>query len=74
MNITGEIMEIYEGQIFIDHLKKVGSSYMLLVNSDLLEYLGIEKNADGTPIKIRIKADKGKHGRFIGFGKAKDEG
>ncbi len=33
------------------------------------EYLEIERPKDGENIVVMIKADKGKHGKFLGFGK-----
>lgn len=65
-------MEIYNGFVWRDKLKKVGGSYVLFVSKDMLQYLGVtdeDKDPDLEEVKVVCKADKGKHGAFIGLGK-----
>ena len=58
--------KITEGQVWVQKLQRWGGSYAFIVDKDAREFLGLEKNKDGD-IEIEVKADKGKHGRFLAF-------
>ena len=66
--VLSGIMEYYDGFKFREKLRKKGESYYLLVSSDMIEYLGLETDKDGEYL-VACKADKGKWGNFLGFGK-----
>lgn len=54
------------GDVQTVQIRPIGNSTFLLITPDMREYLGItEKN------ELVLKFDKGKHGPFIGIGKAK---
>ncbi len=57
--------EYKEGNTHNEKFQKFGGSTYLLISPEMREYLSVEDNGE-----IVIKFDKGKHGRFIGIGKA----
>jgi hypothetical protein len=63
-------MILEEEQTWTERLRKSGGSWVLILTPEIREYLGIEVK-DEDEILIVLKADKGRHGRFIGFGKNK---
>ena len=64
-------MEIQEGMKWNEKAMKVGGSYVVLLTPEIRDYLGLSKDKDGD-IGLILKADKGKHGRFLGIGVDKD--
>ena len=64
-------MEIKEGMTWEEKAMKVGGSYVVLLTPEIREYLGVSKDKDGD-IELVLKADKGKHGHFLGIGVGKD--
>lgn len=66
----GSEMELIEGTIVKQKTTRVNGSDYFLINKELKEYLGIENGSD---VKLVIKLDKGKHGRFICVGVEKNK-
>jgi hypothetical protein len=64
-------VEIKEGMKWSETAMRVGGSYVVLLNPEIREYLGVSKDKDGD-IKLVLKADKGRFGRFLGIGVDKD--
>lgn len=62
-------LEIEEGKTYEDKLQKTGGGYCLYFGQKMLEYLGI---TDPQNAKLIVKADKGKHGPFLGVGAVKE--
>jgi len=65
-------VEIQEGMRWTEKAMKVGGSYVVLLTPEIRDYLGVSKDKDGD-IELVLKADKGKHGHFLGIGVEKDE-
>lgn len=63
-------MIIEENQVWKEKLQAHGNSMALIISSDMMAYLGIERTDE---IIIILKADHGKHGRFIGIGVDRNE-
>jgi len=63
-------MIIEENSVWKEKLQAHGNSMALIISSDMMAYLGIERSDD---IILILKADKGKHGRFIGIGVDRNE-
>jgi hypothetical protein len=64
-------MIVEEGSTFKVELRRVGGSLYLLVDEDMLEYLGIDKDKEGDSV-VAVKAEKSKkYGPYLGFGKPK---
>jgi hypothetical protein len=66
--LLSDIMLFVEGTVFKQKLRKSGGSYFLPIPPEAILYLRLENNEEGDFLVV-CKADKGKHGRFIGFGK-----
>jgi hypothetical protein len=65
-------MELYDGFCWKEKLSKAGGSFTLVITKDILKYLELEPNEEGD-IFVTCKADKGKHGKFLGFGKPSEK-
>ena len=63
-------MDIAEGQVWFDKPIRSGEGYAIYINKDMWEYLGVQ---DRDSVNLAFKADKGKHGRFIGIGVKKEK-
>jgi hypothetical protein len=70
--MEGGQVEIQEGMKWSEKAMKVGGSFVVLLTPEIREYLGTSKDKDGD-IDLILKADKGKHGRFLGIGVEKNE-
>lgn len=60
-------MIIEEGQTWKVNSQKLGSSKGLVITRDMLDYLGIKDVNEDTVLIVALKADKGRHGKFIAF-------
>jgi len=61
-------MIIEENSTWKEKLQVHGNSKALVITSDIMEYLGIERADD---IVLILKADTGKHGKFLAIWSAK---
>jgi hypothetical protein len=64
-NVRGENLEITDGWSWKENLIRIGGSVYLLINPELLQYLGLEKE-EGKTITVQITSTSTKTtGRLI---------